>query len=127
MPLRLYALLGAVIAFMGLGLVAYHYKIEVRDAVVQRDAAVRDRDAAVEVNRQNDMVVAAEHADKERSDKLAADLADELDRANQSALDMATTLSELRSKDATVDDYLKLPVPDALRRLYDHSQTASGH
>lgn len=127
MSTKLIAALCVVIAFLGLGLTAYHYKLAARDAEVARDAAIRDRDAAVEVNIHNDMVMAAEHSDKLRSDKLAADLADEIDAANNTTLALTKTLAELRAKNADVDAYLRQPVPAALRGLYSHPEAAGGH
>lgn len=124
MQLRLIILGVVAFAFMGLGLVAYHYKVEARDAVVKRDAAIRDRDTAVAVNKHNDEVMAVMAADKAKTDKLAADLAEEIDAANNSTLALAKKLADLRTKDAEVDNFLKLPVPAAVRGMYDDN--ASG-
>lgn len=112
-------LLGAVvIAFMGLGLVAYHYKLAAKDAVAAMEAARRDLATAVAVNEQNQATIIKLEADKIRSDKLAKELADEVDAANQSTLDLAMKLAELRAQDADVQKYLGTPVPAALRGLY---------
>ena len=64
-------------------------------------------------------------ADKEASDKLAAELADEIDAANTSTLTMAKALAELRTQNVEVDNFLKLAVPPALRSMYD--KAAGGH
>lgn len=126
MNLTGYALIGALIAFMGLGLVAYHYKVEARDAVVARDTAIRDRDAAVGVNKANEAAMARLKADKEASDKLAADLSDEIDAANNSTLTMAKALADLRAENAEVAKFLKLALPPALRGMYD-TKAPGGH
>jgi hypothetical protein len=126
MNLTGYALIAALISFMGLGLVAYHYKSAAQQAVVMRDAAIRDRDTAVATNKANEATMAKLKADKDASDKLAADLADEIEVANATTLTMAKSLADLRAKDADVDAYLKLPVPAALRGMYDHTKAAGG-
>jgi hypothetical protein len=124
---RLIALGLILIAFMGLGLVAYHYKVAARDALVARDAAVRDRDLAVAVNKNNEAARLKAEADAARSDKLASELQDQIDTANQSTLDMATRLSDLRAHNATVNDFLSTPIPADLLSLYDKSKAAGHH
>lgn len=115
-----------LIALLSTALVAYHYKVEARDAIVLRDAAVRDRDAAVAVNEHNEEVMGRLQAEKNHADKLAAELADEIDVANNTALSVAKALADLRAKDVDVDAYLKLPVPPALRGVYDRTKAAGG-
>jgi hypothetical protein len=124
--LTLYAIVGGLIAFMGLGLVTYHYRSEAQTAIVLRDAAVRDRDAAVAVNKHNEEVMGRIQAEKDHAEKLAAELADEIDVANNTALSVAKALADLRAKDVDVDAYLKLPVPPALRGVYDRTKAAGG-
>jgi LysB family phage lysis regulatory protein len=115
-----------VIAFMGLGLVAYHYKVSARDALVARDAAVRDRDMAVTVNKNNEAARLTAEADAAKADKLVSELQDQIDTANQSTLDMATKLSELRANNAKVNNFLSTPIPDDILRLYEQPK-ATGH
>lgn len=127
MTLTGYALILGLIVSMGAGLVAYHYKVEARDAIVLRDAAIRDRDAAVAVNKHNEEVMGRLKADKEHADKLAADLADEVDKANEDALAAAKALAELRAENADVDAFLKLALPPALRGMYDGTKAPGDH
>jgi uncharacterized protein HemX len=117
----------AIVACMGIGLVAYHYKVSARDALVQRDTAIRDRDLAVTTNRNNEAARLKAEADAAKADKLVSTLQDEIDAANQSTLDMATSLSELRARNATVNDFLGTPIPDDLLRLYEQPQAAGHH
>lgn len=124
---RLIILGAVVIAFMGLGLVAYHYKVAAKDAIVARDAAIRDRDLAVTTNKANEAARLKAEADAARADKLVSALQDEIDTANQSTLDMATKLSELRANNAKVNDFLGTPIPDDLLSLYDESKAAGHH
>lgn len=123
MTTKLVAALCVVIAFLALGLTAYHYKLAARDAEIATEAAKRSLATALDVNADNEKTMTAQANEKARADKLAADLADEIDVANQSALTVARTLADLRAKNADVDAYLKLPVPDALRGMYDHAAT----
>lgn len=126
MSAKLIALLCVVIAFLGLGLTAYHYKLAARDAVAAQQAAERSLATALEVNADNEKQMTALQASKAKADKLAADLADEVDKANQSALDATKALADLRAKDADVDAFLKLTVPPALRGVYA-DKPAGGH
>lgn len=125
--IRLAFAAGILIAFMGLGLVAYHYKVAARDAVTERDAAIRDRDAAVAVNKHNEEVMGRLAVEKARADQLAADLADEIDTANNTTLSIAKALADLRAKDADVDAYLRQPVPAGIRGMYGHTKAPGDH
>ncbi|TGQ95435.1 hypothetical protein EN851_07920 [Mesorhizobium sp. M8A.F.Ca.ET.208.01.1.1] len=121
MRAKLVALLVVVIAFLALGLTAYHYKLAARDAVAAKEAAERSLATAIAVNADNEKAMTALENAKAKGEQLAADLAAEVDAANQTTLGIAKTLAELRSKDADVDAYLKQPVPGALRGVYDHA------
>ncbi len=127
MQVKLIAFLVAALAFMGLGLTAYHYKVAAKDALVARDAAVRDRDLAVTTNRNNEAARLKAEADAARADRLVSELQDQIDTANQSTLDVATRLSELRANNAKVNDYLGTPIPDDILRLYDKPKAAGDH
>ena len=116
----------AVVACMGIGLVAYHYKGAAKDAAVERDAAMRDRDLAVTTNKNNEAARLKAEADAAKADKLASELQDQIDTANQSTLDMANKLSDLRAHNATVNDFLGTPIPDGILGLY-HEPQAPGH
>ncbi|WP_147377442.1 hypothetical protein [Mesorhizobium jarvisii] len=120
------AILGLIIA-MGAGLVAYHYKVEARDAVAAQQAAERSLKTALDVNADNEKTMTAQAAENVRVDKLAGDLADEVEAANNSTLNMAKALADLRAKNADVDAYLRLPIPDAIRGLYGNPKAAGGH
>ena len=127
MNLTGYALIAGLLGFMGLGLVAYHYKVEAQDAIVQRDQAVRDKDAAVAVNEANKAAMAKLEADRIASEKLATELQDQIDASNKTALDLATNLSELRAHNAAVNDYLNGVIPDDVLRLYNKPETLGSH
>lgn len=111
----------AVVACMGTGLVAYHYKVTGQEAVSAKKAAERSLSTALDVNTDNEKTMTALANARARENQLAADLAAEVDQANQTALTIAKALADLRSQNADVDAYLKLPVPAPLRGLYDHA------
>jgi hypothetical protein len=114
----LYAGIGALIVMMGLGLWGYHYKVEARDAIAAKIVAEQNFAKALEVNTDNEKTMTAQAAAQAKADRLTGELAAEVDAANQSTLDMATKLAELRAKDVEVDAFLKLAVPPALRGLH---------
>jgi hypothetical protein len=119
MSIRLAFAAGIAIIILGLASGLFYYR---GNAIAARAEAAQTKAnlaTAVAINAENEKTVAKLKADKEASDKLAADLADEVAAANQSALNLATTLADLRSKNADVDSYLRQPVPPALRGLYD--------
>ncbi|RWC25928.1 hypothetical protein [Mesorhizobium sp.] len=121
MTAKLVGALCVVIAFLAVGLTAYHYKLAARDAVAEKQAAERSLATAIAVNADNEKTMTAQANENARVDRLAADLADEVDAANNSTLAVARTLADLRAKNADVNSYLKTHVPDALRGLYDNA------
>ncbi len=127
MTAKLIALLCIVIAFLLLGLWGYSNKVEAQNAVVARDAAIRDRDTAVTANKNNEAARLKAEADRAAADKLVSDLQDQIDAANQSTLDLANKITDLRTHNATVNDFLNLAIPDDILRVYDQSKAASRH
>ncbi|MER9937399.1 hypothetical protein [Mesorhizobium sp. M0088] len=113
-----------VIVILGLATAAFYYRGNAISARADAAQARADLATAVAVNEANEAAMARLKADNERADKLAADLADEIDAANNSTLAVAKTLADLRAKNADVDSYLKQPVPSALRSLYDSAKGA---
>lgn len=120
--------IAAVIALIIAGLIATAaiYRGNAISAEAEAARAKAILATALEVNADNEKTMTAQAAAQARADQLAADLAAEIDVANQSALAVARTLAELRAKNADVDAYLKLPVPAALRGMYDGTATG-GH
>ncbi len=117
MTAKLIALLCIVIAFLALGLTAYHYKLAAKDAVVARDAALRDLDTAKAVNSANQETIGRLKAQQERDADLAAKLADQLAETN-SALNTAN--DERRKAERDNEDartFLGLHIPDSLRNV----------
>ena len=112
----------AVIALiiMGMAATTFYYRGNAISARADAAQARADLQTAVSVNKANEATMARLQADKAASDKLAADLADEIEAANNSTLTMAKALADLRAKDADVDAFFKTPIPDDLRKLYSH-------
>ncbi len=125
--LRLGVAAAILIIILGLATTTFWYRGNAISARADAAQARADLQTAVAVNQANEATMARLNADKATSDKLAADLADEVEAANNSTLAVAKTLADLRAKNADVDAYLKLPIPDALRGLYGNPKAAGGH
>lgn len=116
---RGYIALATLLAFMGLGLVAYHYKTSALEARAEAQQAISDRDTAIAANTALQGTVNRLRAAYDRNDKLTAQLEQKLADAKTAVLERKDALTALKETDATVHDYLKAPVPLSLRRLYD--------
>lgn len=121
--------IAAVIALIIMGLIAATaiYRGNAIAARAEAAQARADLATAVSVNKANEATMARLKADKDASDKLAADLADEIDAANNTTLTMAKALADLRAKNAEVDNFLKLALPPALRGMYFNPKATGGH
>lgn len=124
MQARLIMLGLVVIAFMGLGLVAYHYKVEARDAQAAERAAKADLEVAEGVNNANQETIGRLQAQAASDAKLTAQLAEQLAAANQAFIDNNAALAALKDANADIRNFLALPVPSDLRKLYDKPKAA---
>lgn len=120
MTLRAYIALVVLLAFMGLGLVAYHYKTSALEARAEAKQAISDKDKAVLANVALQGTVNRLRDAYDRNDKLTAELEQKLADAKVAVLKRKDDLTALKETDATTFDYLKSPVPLSLRRLYDN-------
>ena len=120
MGIRAYIALAVLLAFMGLGLVAYHYKTSALEARAEARQAISDRDTAIAANVALQGTVNRLRASYDRNDKLTAELEQKLADAKVTVLKRKDDLTALKETDATIFDYLKSPVPLSLRRLYDN-------
>lgn len=104
----------AVVACMGIGLMAYHYRGSARDALVERDAAVRDKETAEAVAKQNAETIGRLKAQADKDAALAAKLADQLADSNDALTAAINTrrMAERDNEDAR--NFLKLRIPDSL-------------
>ncbi|RWN30141.1 MAG: hypothetical protein EOR97_17365 [Mesorhizobium sp.] len=127
-------LLGLVVfALMGVGLVAYHYKVAARDAeaaTVQAKAETRqtkaDLKVATDVNDANQATIGRLQAQAASDAKLTAQLAEQIAAANQAFINNNAALTALKDANADVSHFLALPVPADLRKLYDPGAGAAG-
>ncbi|RWE55189.1 MAG: hypothetical protein EOS24_23835 [Mesorhizobium sp.] len=126
MQARLIILGLIVMAFMGLGLVAYHYKVEARDAQTAERAAKADLKVALDVNTANQETIGRLQAQAATDAKLTAKLAEQLAAANQAFIDNNAALAALKDANADVRNFLALPVPPDLRKLYDKPEATGG-
>ncbi|RWE96815.1 hypothetical protein [Mesorhizobium sp.] len=126
MQARLIMLGLVVMAFMGLGLVAYHYKLEARDAQAAERAAKADLEVAEGVNKANQETIGRLQAQAATDAKLTAQLAEQLAAANQAFIDNNAALAALKDANAEIRNFLALPVPPDLRKLYDKPKAAGG-
>ncbi len=108
-----------LIAFSLMGATVYKYK---SDAAIARAEAVQAKlalDTAVAVNKVQEATIGRLRAESERNGKITAELAQKLADANAALFDLNDSRNILKEDDATVRDYLRTPVPEPLRRLYD--------
>lgn len=124
--LRLGFAAGILILIMGMAATTFYYRGNALQARAEATQARADLATAVAVNKANEATMARLKADKDASEKLAAELADEIDAANTTTLALSKTLTELRAKNAEVNDFLQLALPPALR-LYFNPKTVGGH
>lgn len=125
--IRLAFAAGILIIILGLATTAFWYRGNAISARAEAAQARADLATAVSVNKANEATMARLKADKDASDKLAAELADEIDAANTSTLTMAKTLADLRAKNVEVDAFLKLALPPSLRGMFDHPKAPGDH
>ncbi|MDX8513510.1 hypothetical protein [Mesorhizobium captivum] len=126
MQAKLIAALVIALAFAVTIGFAYHYKLAAKDAVAAKEAAERSLNTALDVNADNEKTMTALANAKARESQLAADLAGEVEAANRTTLSVAKALADLRAQNADVDAYLKQPVPDPLRGMYDPARAGGG-
>ncbi|RUM97931.1 hypothetical protein EET67_09965 [Pseudaminobacter arsenicus] len=108
-----------LVAFLALGIVALWYRGQAFDARAAAAKASAALETAEAVNKAQQAAIGRLRAEAERNDRLTAELAKKLADANAELLDLTESRNELEDADETVRDYLRAPVPDALRRLYD--------
>lgn len=103
-----------VLAFMALGLFTYHYKLEAKDAVVARDAALRDKETAEAVAKQNAETVGRLKAQADKDAALAAKLADQLADSNDHLTAEIDARHKAETENEDARNFLKLRIPDSL-------------
>lgn len=119
MSIRLIILVVVALAFMGLTTAVYKYR---GDAIGARAEAARingELNKAVTANAEAEAAYRELQKQADLDAKLVAELQDDLNAANASTLALATKVAELKSGNPDVKSFLDMPVPAALRELYD--------
>jgi hypothetical protein len=118
--LRLYLLLGAVFAFLALAGVALWYRGQAISAKAARDKAQAALATAVEANKQAAATIDALQEQARLDSRLTSSLVAEMRKINDGLAAQGAQLTDLEKANAAIADYLNVPVPADLRRLYDH-------
>lgn len=114
-------ILVAVLAIVFLGLAAglFYYRGNAISAQAEARQARTDRDTAVAVNKRQDEAIGRLKAAKEKSDQLAADLAEQVKASSQALVDAAAERRKLENENDDIRKFLALRIPDALRMRDD--------
>lgn len=119
MMLRLGILVGIALAFVSLAGVAAWYRGEMFAAQAER-AVLKDAvNRADEANKLTKAAFDALRAQKEREERILADISHKLAVINQQGAETFAAVAELEVNDEAVRDYLNTPIPDALKRVLD--------
>lgn len=120
--------IGAVVALVIAGLVAT--AAIYRGNAISAEAETKQAKAALvtmtAVNDANQATIGRMQAQAAYDAKMTAQLAEQLAASNQVFIDNTADLHKLKDTNADVDHFLALPVPPALRQLYDKPGAAGG-
>ncbi|TIN84369.1 hypothetical protein [Mesorhizobium sp.] len=116
----------AVLAIVILGLASglFYYRGNAISAEAEARQMRADRDTAIAVNKAQDEAIGRLKAAKEKSDLLAADLAEQVKISSQALVDAAAERRTLENENEDIRKFLALRIPDALRLRDDK---AVGH
>ncbi|RRH98065.1 hypothetical protein EH240_19915 [Mesorhizobium tamadayense] len=120
--------IGAVLAITILGLVAIAaiYRGNAISAQAETKQAKAALATVTAVNDANQATIGRLQAQATYDAKMTAQLAEQLAASNQVFIDNTAALHKLKDANADVDHFLALPVPPALRQLYDKPGAAGG-
>jgi hypothetical protein len=121
--------IGAVVALVIAGLVATAaiYRGNAISAEADATRARADLATAVSVNKANEEALGRLRADKEKSDRLAADLADQVRTSNQALIDATDERRTLENENDDIHKFLAQRIPDALRLRPVQGEAAGDH
>jgi LysB family phage lysis regulatory protein len=105
----------AAIGLLALGLL--WYRGEALSSAAERQRAEAALAVAIDANEKQAAALQALREEKERSERILADIAAKLAAINQGTAELNEAIGELEVSDAEVRDYLGVPVPDDLKRL----------
>jgi LysB family phage lysis regulatory protein len=117
--LRLYLGFGILIAFLGLGGVAFWYRGQAISAAADAAQARADRDTAVAANKAQEETIGRLRADAAANDRILARMADDIAGINSNTAETNQQIGELKDANEDVRAYLGAAVPADLKRLLD--------
>lgn len=117
MGIRAYIALAVLLAFMGLGLVAYHYKTSALEARAEAQQAISDKDKAVEANKDAQNTISALQEQSRLDSRLTASFVEEMRKISDGLAEQSQQIDELEKSNADVRAYLDTVVPADLRKL----------
>lgn len=125
---RLLAVAGVLAVLVAAGFWLHGRWVDEGKAIVQveLDKANRDLGTALAANATNEATIRAIMADKRADEELLDHYAARVTALTQQADDTAAAIRKLQADDQTVADYLRTPIPDALRSLLNHGRAAAG-
>jgi len=91
---------------------------------VQLDKANRDIGVLTAANVTNEATIRALEADERANEQIIENYAARVTALNQQADDTASAIRKLQADDQTVANYLRTPIPAALRSVLNHGRPA---
>lgn len=119
-----YLRIAGLVVVLALVAAVLWYRGEAAAARADLDAAQAALSVAEEANKAQTKAIAVLQEQARLADELTAELTEQLQHLAFDNASKAAELAALKEKNPDVRTYLDTPVPDALRRLYDH--TAGG-
>ncbi|TIV59982.1 hypothetical protein [Mesorhizobium sp.] len=109
-----------LLAFLALFGAAAWYRGDAIAAKAETARVQANLDKAVEANKVSADTIDRMQKQDALNDKISAELMQKLAAANTALTEKTTARADLKGSNETVRSYLDTPVPDDLRRLYDH-------
>ncbi|MBZ9820174.1 hypothetical protein [Mesorhizobium sp. CA4] len=109
-----------LLAFLALFGAAAWYRGDAIEAKAETARVQANLDKAVEANKVSADTIDRMQKQDALNDKISAELMQKLAAANTALTEKTTARADLKGSNETVRSYLDTPVPDDLRRLYDH-------
>lgn len=117
MGIRAYIALFLLLAFMGLGLVAYHYKTSALEARAEAAQAISDRDTAIAANKAQEATIGRLRASAEANDRIVAQMAEQVAAINDTTAQTSEDIGKLKDANNDVRAWLNGLVPPDAERL----------
>lgn len=116
----IYLRIAALAVFLAVVALALWYRGNAIAAEAEAARVQASLDLALDANKVSVDTIDRMQKQDAANDKIAADLALKLAATNTALIETTTARADLKGKDENVRSYLDAPVPDSLRRLYDH-------